>query len=134
MTVFYDSVWYTLPESTRFTHCETAGYGNNSSIGVLEVFRYWQIITLAQIVFHLSYVDNCLNPDNFSTNNSLRTQNTLTTPPPPFTFHLYDLFLKKAHRMFGRSFFLNCIINYFFLIMSKLRLIFFQSTNCFFIK
>ena len=57
---FFMTVWYTLSKSTKFTHWEARGNGNNSSIGVLEVFRYWQIIPLAQILFLLYYVVNCL--------------------------------------------------------------------------
>lgn len=96
------------PKSTKFTQCEayTTGNGNNSSIGVLEVFRYWQIIPLAQLVFA------CIQTI-FPPTNSLR--NTLTpTPPPHPTLRIdCELLPLESKPNSWIQFFPNCVTNKF---------------------
>lgn len=114
------------PKSTKFTQCEayTTGNGNNSSIGVLEVFRYWQIIPLAQLVFA------CIQTI-FPPTNSLRNTLTPTPPPTPPSVSTVSYFRWKANRILGYSFSPTVLQTNLFLIMYKLGLVFISTDECF---
>lgn len=70
---FLMPVWYSVPKSTKFTkrrkkiHRKRQVFGNNSSIGILEVFRPIIQLPVAELLFH-SCLHGCLNSDDFCIN------------------------------------------------------------------